>query len=151
MSVVLSTLCSCDKFKVNSKELNIMEGKWKVSKHHYTFYFGSDNVVVCDTILEETGSFEFHRTNDDGGTFSFSPVSDHRPVAQGYKIAAMSGTFQLTDLKSNIDMMLNPEGGGMAYKHIKIIDFGKKSQVWYADRSLNLESGASETIYLEKE
>lgn len=141
---------SCNKFKVNYHELKIIEGKWMVTRHHFSFFIGQVNEVSCDTTINETGVFEFHQTDDYGGTFTFSPTIEGRQVTSGYSIGTYTGTFQLTDLQTSVDICLYPEGGGMLYKNIKVVDFGRKEQVWYADRSLNLESGANETLYLEK-
>ncbi len=141
---------SCNRFEVNYHELKALEGKWKVTKHHYSFYFGQSNEILCDTILYETGVFEFHQTDDYGGTFTFTSTTERIPVTANYSIGSYSGTFVLTDLITSVDICLYPEGGGMLLKNIKVVDFGKKEQVWYADYSLNMESGANETLYLEK-
>lgn len=141
---------SCNRLEVNYHELKVLEGKWKVTQHHYTFFIGQSNDIVCDTILTDTGIFEFHQTDDYGGTFTFTSTTERIPVTQNYSIGSYSGTYMLTDLITSVDITLYPEGGGMLFKDIIVVDFGKKEQVWYADCSLNLQSGANETMYVEK-
>lgn len=147
---LLFTSVSCNQFEVNYHELKILEGKWKVTKHHFSFYVGQVNDIQCDTTLTETGIFEFHQTDDYGGTFTFTSTSESIPVTSNYSIGSYSGTYMLTDLITSVDITLYPEGGGMPFKDIIVVDFGKKEQVWYADYSLNLQSGANETMYVEK-
>ncbi|MBN2683309.1 MAG: hypothetical protein JXR58_12435 [Bacteroidales bacterium] len=125
-----------------------MEGKWEVKKHYFTFYNGYK--ISLDTMLYETGVFNFKRVDEYGGTFTFSPSRENRAVTSGYSISSMSGTYELIDLKTNVVINIYPSGGGMPYKDFKIVDFGRKKQIWYADNSLNIESGANETLYLEK-
>jgi len=144
-------MSSCSKFKVNSKELKIMEGKWKVTSHRFTFFKTANNEVDIDTTLNETGVFEFSKNSDYGGSFTFTASSDNRQVSQSYNLQSYSGTFELTDLKYSVDILLFSEGGSLPLKNIKIVDFGKREQVWYADYSLNIESGANEIFYVEKE
>ncbi len=127
-----------------------MEGKWKVTLHKFTYFTGQYNEVSCDTTLYETGEFEFQQVDEYGGTFTFTPSSENRPIGMGHVVAPMSGTFELTDLKTSVVFYLYPEGGGTWYKYIQIIDFGKRDQVWYADYSLNIEGGGNEILYVEK-
>lgn len=142
---------ACSLFEVNHRELKIMEGKWKVTSHHFTFFIGQNNQIQCDTILSETGVYEFHKSDEYGGTFSFTPEVSGRPVSGDYTIKPMDGIFELIDLKTNVVITLYAVGGSLPLKEIKIIDFGKSEQVWYADYSLNLESGANETFYVKKD
>ncbi|HNQ66844.1 MAG TPA: hypothetical protein PKN32_00575 [Bacteroidales bacterium] len=141
---------SCNQFEVNYHELKALEGKWKVTKHRYCFYLGQAGELICDTTLTNTGIFEFHQTDDSGGTFTFTSTVERIPVTGNYSIVSYSGIYTLTDLQTSVDITLYPEGGGMPLKDVQVVDFGKKEQVWYADYSLNFESGANETLYLEK-
>jgi len=142
-------LISCNVFSVNYNELKVMEGKWKITKHSFVFYYPGGN-ILCDTTLYNTGIMEFHQSDEYGGTFTFTPTSDTINVVFQYYINALKGNFELTDLQTSVDIYLHPESGGLPIKNIKVIDYGKRSQVWYADRTLNNESGSNETMYVEK-
>ena len=141
---------SCNRFEVNYHELKVIEGKWKVTEHHISFFIGQYNEISCDTTLFDTGIYEFHQTDDYGGTFTFTSTEERIPVTSDYSLGSYSGTFVLTDLITSVDITLYPEGGGLPYKDIIVVDFGKKEQVWYADFSLNFQSGANELMYVEK-
>lgn len=141
---------ACISCNPSSKETKILDGKWNVTSHRLVFFSGSNNDVVLDTMVSESGTFEFKRTNDGEGTYTFTPSEGNGAITNNFTLSAYEGTFKLTDLKTSVDLMLYSEGGG-AVKNIKIIDFGRREQVWYADYSLNFESGACETMYVEKD